>query len=205
MFLREDGKFELNEPYSAGAWIRTERTGENQTLMGISGELGTAWRGWDFFLDIENRPSIRFIGYWPHNYMQITANVSIPKDEWHHVLFTYDGSGKANGLRLYVDGERAECGTDFDELYRTIALPWGEQEGWPQKPVMVGRSGAILYGRQRCLPWGTRSLAAVRSYAEPTRSRGALCGTNRNGTEASISSSTCGPSRSSAIGISSDP
>ena len=73
VFLREGGQFELNEPYSAGAWVRTEITGENQTIMGISGELGSAWRGWDLFLDSENRPSIRLISYWPHNYMQITA------------------------------------------------------------------------------------------------------------------------------------
>jgi len=147
VFLREGGQFELNEPYSAGAWIRVAKDGENQTIMGISGDLtNSAWRGWDFFLDRENRPSIRLIGYWPHNYMQITAESSIGENEWHHVLFTYDGSSKASGLRIYVDGELAQCETDYDNLYRSIVLSWGKQDGWPQKPVMVGRSGRFYTG-----------------------------------------------------------
>jgi len=146
VFLREGGKFELNEAYSAGAWIRTEKDGENQTVLGIAGELGNAWKGWDLFLDQDNRLSMRMIGFWPHNYMQTTTKSAIPKDEWHHVLFTYDGSGKASGIRLYIDGELTECRTDYDALYRSIVHSWGEQEGWPQKPVMVGRSGRFYTG-----------------------------------------------------------
>ena len=147
VFLRDDGQFELNQPCSAGAWVRTEKRGENQSIMSISGDLtNSAWRGWDLFLDPQNRPSIRMIGFWPHNYMQITAKATIAKAEWHHVLFTYDGSGQADGIRLFIDGKTADCVTDYDNLYRSIVLPWKEQEGWPQKPVMVGRSGRFYTG-----------------------------------------------------------
>ena len=147
MFIREGGQFEINQPYSAGAWVRTEKEGENQSIMGISGDLtNNAWRGWDLFLDPQSRPSIRMIGFWPHNYLQVSAEATIPKAEWHHVLFTYDGSGQAGGIRLYVNGKKAECITDYDNLYRTIVHPWKKQEGWPHKPVMVGRSGRSFTG-----------------------------------------------------------
>ncbi len=147
IFLRESGRFEVNEPFSASAWIRTEKEGANQTIMGISGDLtNQAWRGWDFFLDPENRPSLRLIGYWPHNYLQVTAKIPVPVDAWKHVAFTYDGSGAAEGVRLYVNGQSVEQEVDYDHLYRTIVHPWGEQEGWPQKPVMVGRSGRFYTG-----------------------------------------------------------
>ena len=147
VFLRDTGTFEMNEPFSAGAWIRTDKEGVNQSIMGISGDLtNQAWRGWDLFLDTQNRPSIRFISFWPHNYMQITADISIPTASWHHILFTYDGSGRADGMNLYINGKKQNCFTDYDHLYRTIVHPWKEQEGWKQKPVMVGRSGRFYTG-----------------------------------------------------------
>ena len=147
VFLREGGQFEINQPFSAGIWIRTEKEGENQSLLSLSGDLtNSAWRGWDFFLDPQNRLSIRLIGFWPHNYLQITTAATIAKEAWHHVLFSYDGTGRAEGLQLYIDGKHADCVTDYDRLYRTIILPWNQQEGWPQKPVMVGRSGRFYTG-----------------------------------------------------------
>ena len=147
VFLRDVGTFDLDEPFSAGAWIRTNKEGENQSIMGISGNLTKhAWRGWDLFLDNENRPSIRLIGFWPHNYLQVTGGVSIPAGDWRHVLFTYDGSGRADGTHLYVDGKKVKSFTNYDNLYRTLVHSWEEQEGWKQKPAMVGRSGRFYTG-----------------------------------------------------------
>ena len=147
VFLRDVGTFDVNEPFSAGAWIRTNKEGENQSILGISGNLTKkAWRGWDLFLDKENRPSIRLIGFWPHNYLQVTGDVSIPTGDWRHVLFTYDGSGRADGTHLYLNGKKVKSFTNYDNLYRTLVHPWKEQEGWKQKPVMVGRSGRFYTG-----------------------------------------------------------
>lgn len=146
VFLKNAGTFELNEAFSAGAWIYTEKTGENQSIMGNSGELGNAWRGWDLFIDTLNRPSIRLTSYWPHNYIQITANQPVSKNEWRHILFTYDGSAKAGGLNLYVDGKKADSFIEHDNLYRSIVHNWRKREDWMQKPVMVGRSGRFYTG-----------------------------------------------------------
>ena len=146
VFLRGDGTFEMNEPFSAGAWIRSEKDGENQSIMGISGELGNAWKGWDFFLDDASRLNLRLIGFWPQNYLQITTNTSLPKEEWHHVMFAYDGLGSTQGTHLFVNGKKVDHTIAYDNLYRTIVHGWGKQEGWPQKPVIVGRSGRFYTG-----------------------------------------------------------
>ena len=146
LFLREDGVFEGNQPYSAGAWIRTEKEGENQSVLGISGELGNAWKGWDFFLDEGSRLNLRLIGFWPQCYLQVTSLIPLTKEQLHHVMFAYDGLGRAKGVRLYIDGREVECSIAYDNLYRSIVHEWGKQEGWPQKPVMVGRSGRFYTG-----------------------------------------------------------
>lgn len=146
VFIKEVGTFETHEPYSAGAWILTEKKGENQTIMGTSGELGSGWRGWDLFLDSLNRPSVNLVSLRPHNYIQITANISIPTDEWHHVLFTYDGSSRADGLQLYVDGKKVECSIDYDNLYGSIIRRWRKSKEWKERPIMVFRSGRYHTG-----------------------------------------------------------
>ncbi len=74
VFLKDVGNFEINEPFSAGAWINTERAGENQSIMGTSSPHQEAWKGWDLFIDTLNRPSIRLTSSWPQNYMQVTAD-----------------------------------------------------------------------------------------------------------------------------------
>ena len=146
VFLREEGTFEMNEPFSAGAWIRSEKDGENQSIMGISGELGNAWKGWDFFLDEASRLNLRLIGFWPQNYLQITSKISLPKEEWYHVMFAYDGLGSTQGAQLFVNGMKVDHTIAYDNLYRTIVHGWSKQEGWPQKPVIVGRSGRFYTG-----------------------------------------------------------
>ncbi len=149
ILLTDVGNFEINEPFSAGGWINTEKEGENQTIMGTSGDLVSYWRGWDLLLDNLNRPSIQMTSFWPHNYMQITADLAIPKEEWHHVFFTYDGSARASGLQLYVNGKKTKSKTNYDNLYRSIVHEsprsnvdrWEEVDGLKQRPVIVGRSG----------------------------------------------------------------
>ena len=147
VFLKDIGSFELNEPYSAGAWIHTERVGENQTIMGTQWTVGGGWRGWDFYLDSLNRPTIKLVSLWPHNFIQITAENSVPKEEWHHVLFSYDGSSKASGLQLYINGKKAKCLTIYDNLYRSIIhTTWAKSAGWQERPVIVFRSGRYHTG-----------------------------------------------------------
>lgn len=146
VFIKDIADFELNQPYSAGAWIYTEKQDANQTIIGNSGELGNAWRGWDLFLDTENRPTLRITSTYPHNYVQVTAQVKIGKETWRHIFFTYDGSGIADGIRLFVDGRQVELRTDYDRLYKSILHDWRPREGWDHKPIMVGRSGRFYTG-----------------------------------------------------------
>jgi outer membrane protein insertion porin family len=42
---------------------------------------------------------------WPSNAIKVLTSRPLPADEWSHVVATYDGSGKAAGIALYVNGE----------------------------------------------------------------------------------------------------
>ena len=165
VFLKETGTFELNEPFSAGAWIKTEDTGKNQTIMGTSGEMGNAWRGWDFFLDTLNRPSVNLVSLRPHNYLQVTADISINPNEWHHVLFTYEGTSTADGIHIYIDGQKVATHVDYDDLYRSIVRRWRRKsEEFQNRPMMVFRSGRFHLGENGVFTGSIDEVKLFRLY-----------------------------------------
>jgi hypothetical protein len=148
LYLSDVGYFELYDPFSAGAWINTSKkeTEKTQTILGNTGQKNNFWRGWDFFLDQHNRINFRLIHSLPHNYLHVVSNDSFPINQWRHVMFTYDGSGNASGVKLYIDGRQVETFTAFDRLYRTI-LPIKVGTHVPDKrPLLAGKSYRLHTG-----------------------------------------------------------
>ncbi len=52
----------------------------------------------------------------PKRGITVTTKVLSPRDEWLHVFFTYDGSRKAAGVKLYVNGKPVELDVKLDTL-----------------------------------------------------------------------------------------
>jgi hypothetical protein len=52
----------------------------------------------------------------PKRGLSLTTSGVFPRDEWLHVFFTYDGSRKATGLKLYVNGKPVELDPKLDAL-----------------------------------------------------------------------------------------
>ncbi|MFC1759732.1 DUF1553 domain-containing protein [Planctomycetota bacterium] len=52
------------------------------------------------------------------------------REKWQHVMATYDGSGKASGVRLYIGGQQQEIEITHDKLSGTIKT---------EKPFRIGR------------------------------------------------------------------
>ncbi|MEL6941936.1 MAG: DUF1553 domain-containing protein, partial [Bacteroidota bacterium] len=140
LFIDKVGGFEAYEPYSAGAWINTSKRDPDltQVILGTAGDKNNAWRGWDFYLDTLNRLSVRLIHSLPHNYCHIATLDSIKTNEWTHLFFTYDGSSKADGFKLYINGKEAKTFTPYDRLYKTMST--GE------KSIRLGRSYRAFTG-----------------------------------------------------------
>ncbi len=49
--------------------------------------------------------------------IKVSTIAPIPLDgKWRHIFFTYDGSGKASGIRIYINGEQAATSIESDTL-----------------------------------------------------------------------------------------
>jgi len=121
--------FEKDEPFSVGAFLYV--TPQGGAPFGKMDD-GNGARGWDVeFHGL--RPSVHLIHRWPEDVIHIQSDSDLPANTFTHLAFTYDGSGKAEGLKLYVNGKLAKTSVKKDGLKGTIRN---------EIPFCIGRRGA---------------------------------------------------------------
>ncbi len=148
LYLDNLPNYEWTASFSGGMWFNTTKKElhKTQTLMGTAGQKNNFWRGWDFYLDSSNRLNFRFIHSLPHNYLHVVSKDSVSTDEWVHAFFTYDGSGKAEGAKLYLNGLEAPMEIAFDQLYKTAkTINFGSPVP-VHRPIRVAKSYRAFTG-----------------------------------------------------------
>jgi hypothetical protein len=138
--LRLDGKensfvdagqavgFERTDHFSYGAFVRPRGDGACLSKM----DDAAAYRGFDLLLT-GGKATVHFIHSWPDNALKVETKEALPKEVWSHVFVTYDGSGKAAGLKIYVDGKPAKTEVLSDNLRDSIAT---------KQPLRLGKRSA---------------------------------------------------------------
>lgn len=76
------------------------------------------YNGWDLTIEDGHLES-RMARVWPGNAISVRTVTPIPVDVWHQVAATYDGSSKAAGLKLYLNGEPLETTIVRDQLKKS--------------------------------------------------------------------------------------
>ena len=56
----------------------------------------------------------------PQNAIEVTGDVALPQKEWSQITITYNGSSKANGISIFINGEKQNQTIDLDNLYKGI-------------------------------------------------------------------------------------
>ncbi|MES2437999.1 MAG: DUF1553 domain-containing protein [Verrucomicrobiota bacterium] len=107
------GDYEADQKFSASMWtqLRLKTSNSNTGNGSLIARMGDAsmdgHRGWDMFIDGENLV-VHIINHWPDRAIRVNAG-GIPRGEWVHLGFSYDGSGKAEGVKLYVNGQERQA------------------------------------------------------------------------------------------------
>jgi hypothetical protein len=125
------GDFERSQHFALAMWVRPSSVHQIEILQKREG--GAAWRGWEVSADDStfsgrhNRLEhfqVRLANRWPDDAIEVQTRERVEVNEVHHLLIDYDGSGKASGLKLYLDGKLAEKEVLKDQLsgdFRTSA------------------------------------------------------------------------------------
>src|ERR1043166_3571221 len=64
----------------------------------------------------------------PGNSLKVASKTKVPTNEWVHVAVTYDGSSRARGLKLFINGALAETEVTRDGLWKEITYA-GDEPG----------------------------------------------------------------------------
>ena len=109
--------FDKEDKFSVGLWVRLKNTPSGAPLGKM--ENGPHFRGWD--IEFHNgKANVHLIHKWPEEVIHIQAEKDLPFDTFQHLAFTYDGSGKAAGVKLFVNGQPVATKTLKDKLPGTI-------------------------------------------------------------------------------------
>ena len=107
--------FDRDDAFSFGAWIRPAGAGCVISKTDDENEM----RGFDVTLR-KSRAIVNLVHRWNRNAIRLATTKRIPGGQWQHLMVTYDGSGKAAGVRVFLDGEPQEIETSLDNLTGTI-------------------------------------------------------------------------------------
>jgi len=114
------GDFDSNDAFTIAVWVRGNGILETDVLHKISD--AQTRQGYELILgdaipigDLRRgaQLSFRLTHHWPDDAIEIRTKARLPlssKDDgvpkpWYHVVIAYDGSGKASGLQLWLNGK----------------------------------------------------------------------------------------------------
>jgi hypothetical protein len=149
------GDFE--QAFTIAVWLKTGIQSPMTVLQKLSD--AKTRRGFEMSFD-QSEPlpglkrgchlTVRLTNQWPDNVVEMRTKERVDENEQHHLVVAYDGSGKAAGLRVFVDAKAVDLETVKDNLSGSIRtasqLEIGNREwGNPYKGQM---DDLRLYARQ---------------------------------------------------------
>jgi hypothetical protein len=123
------GFFERNHPFSVSLWIKLERAGVAGPIFSRAGGTFNGYRGYEAWLRPDGSLHARLSHVWPDEAIEVETADRILPGAWHHFAMTYDGSSRAAGIRLYLDGRSLVQRTVTDHLRRSL-LHDGNGDNW---------------------------------------------------------------------------
>lgn len=134
----ELGAFESDQKFSFAAWVHLTSSDPSTVLSKI--DEGNAYRGYDLILE-DGKVASHFVHHWPDKAFKVITKKPLKLNEWHHVAVTYDGSRKAGGVKVYVDGNSQPLDVTTDNTVEGTLKT--------DKPFHIGQrhSSAPFHGR----------------------------------------------------------
>ena len=110
------GNFDRTEAFTVASWIKGEP--QEDGVIAARSDVSDTGRGWNLHLG-QGTVNFHLVSNGPDNAIKVHAPVEMDKDTWYYLVATYDGSSKAEGVKLYVDSLAASTHVDQDNLSRT--------------------------------------------------------------------------------------
>jgi len=111
--------FARSDPFSFAFYLKVRDHEEDMSILNHVGRKAANYPGYEILLE-NGYPTFRMAHSLPAILLQVRTPEPMPIDQWKHLTFTYDGSGKAEGVSIYMDGEKVKADVIFDKLSQGI-------------------------------------------------------------------------------------
>jgi hypothetical protein len=125
-----------SQPFSVGAWVYADK---NAGCIVSQTNYNEAFRVFDLSLR-KGRLQFHLIHRWKDDAIEVATRDVVPSGRWQHLFVSYDGSRKANGVRVFIDGKPQLLDINVDCLTASVAT---------DEPLRIGRrkSSAAFEGK----------------------------------------------------------
>jgi hypothetical protein len=118
-FGEKVGWFGRDDAFSVDFWIYPDTVYEESNIFTHCEDRRLGLKGYSLFVR-DNRLQFIMAHSWPQNSIQVISKEALPVKSWSRVTLTYDGSSRADGVSLYLNGEKLATETEIDNLYKGI-------------------------------------------------------------------------------------
>lgn len=161
------GDLEHDQTFSVSAWVKLSAIDSGGALLARM-DQAQEHRGWDLWIE-GRRVGMHLIHAWPQEAIKVVTQRQVPAQEWTHICITYDGTHKASGLKIYINGELQPLSVQSDSLQgnsikTTVPLKLGQRhagQGLPGAAVCDVR----IY-RTQLSPGQVETLARIDRFVE---------------------------------------
>ena len=120
--------------FTVSVWFNVVSDSTHGPIIGKSSGLFDGNRGYHAIMHEDGTLSASLNHVAPDHSIEIRSLEPITRKAWNHLVMTYDGSGKAGGLHLYMNGELMDTKVVVDNLHKSIRYTYnlykGEQTNW---------------------------------------------------------------------------
>ncbi|MCA9226385.1 MAG: DUF1549 domain-containing protein, partial [Planctomycetales bacterium] len=143
------GAYKRGDAFSFGAWLKSPAASAGAAISKMDQSRNTGYE-----LRVDKLRAEAIFARSTDNLAVIvrTPAGALKADQWHHVFVTYDGSGRASGVAVYIDGQRQPLEVVMDQL--------GSYDFSTGKPLLLGRRDQVAESA-----WVGGAIDDVRFYA----------------------------------------
>ncbi|MEQ8209356.1 MAG: DUF1553 domain-containing protein [Lacipirellulaceae bacterium] len=124
----EGGNFSRHDPFTISLWVKVPKQYDRAVVFHRTrASIDAGHRGYELTI-IDGKLNAWMAHFWPGDAMAVAAKEKLPVGRWVQVGIAYDGSSKAAGLKVIMDGKIVATETLRDGLTQSILYKDGIPE-----------------------------------------------------------------------------
>jgi hypothetical protein len=122
------GHFTRADSFSLNIWLKPQTNEPRMVVLHHSkAPIDAGSRGYELLLE-NGKVAFGLHHMWPGNSLKVVTREAVPVNQWTQVSATYDGSSRATGIHIYLNGTSAPLEVIRDGLYKDITYEGGEPD-----------------------------------------------------------------------------